>query len=1217
MGRQETPLDPNAGPIQRFAAALRSLRQSTGGTTYREMAGRTRFTASTLSRAAGGEQLPSLAVTLAYVQACGAAEEGWERRWREAADEVAAVEASGNDDRKSPYQGLTRFEPDDAGRFFGRERLVAELLDLVRAHRFTVVFGPSESGKSSLLRAGLIPALRRPGALTKPLATLRIFTPGAHPLGAARTRLTPKEGAGDTVVLVDQFEEAFTLCQGTREREEFLGLLLTARQPQSGLRVVIAVRSDFYTRCAQHPDLAAAVNEANLLVGPMDPVELRRVIVQPAQQAGLIVERVLTTRILQEVADQPGGLPLMSHALLETWRRRRGRTLTLASYQTAGGLHGAVARTAESAFVRLTSGQQELARRILLRLVTPGDRTSATRRPADRAELDTDEADTPEVLDRLARARLITLDDDTVDLAHEALITAWPRLRAWVDADRERLRVHRRLTYDARTWDDLGRDAGALYRGSRLATAEENFPPDHRQDLTPRERGFLTASLDARHHEHRAAARATRRLRTLAAALALLLLVATATAVEAVRQQRRAVAAQDMARSRELAAESARLLDSDPDLASLLAVEAYRTDPTAEARNSLYAAATLPLERRLTDPAGPIQSVDLSPGTGLLAAGTAEGTVRLWDVATGEIRRTLTPTSGYLHVPVQEVAFSPDAAALATYSGVEGGTVQVWDVASGKSRTIGGASWVSSVAFSPDGAILAIADVSGGVTLWDVATGEDRGSIASEPSGGALSIAFSPDGAILATGDGRGHVQLWEVLAGEIHRTLTGHTASLTSLDFSPDGGLLVTGSEDGTARLWDTVSGEAHHTFTLPGASEVYAVAFASQDTVAAGSADGMARLWDTAAGEPRRTLTGHGVAVTSLACGADGITLASSDAAGTIRVWDTAAGTPRQRLAGHSEDVTSLAVGRDADLLATASDDGRVRLWDADTGVVVASVDTGSVTAVALSPDGTTLATGDFDGTIRLWDVATGAKRLTFDGDQSWVGSLAFSADGFLLAAADHEDGTVRLWDATTGENVATLDTRWVTTMAFSPDGTTLAVGVVDDRTQLWDTTTGALRTTLTGTGWTNSLAFAPDSATLATASQDGSVALWDTATGQLMRTLTDPPRALVSVAFSPDGTTFATGAEDGTVQLWDATTLELRSTLTGHHTAVTAMVFDPEGATLATGDQAGTVLYWEENVHTPDEAIDRVCHAVNRDLTREERTRHLPDGPERAVC
>ncbi|MFE2944935.1 helix-turn-helix domain-containing protein [Streptomyces sp. NPDC059255] len=373
-GRRENPVDPAAGPAQYLAHELRALRESAGSPTYRAMALRTGFGASTLSQAAAGERLPTLPVLLAYVEACDGDREDWQERWRRVTEEEAG-ELRPDDTTAAPYRGLARFETQDERLFFGRDQLTDDLVHQTRRSRLTAIVGPSGSGKSSLLRAGLIPRLRRtsdsadtqasarpgtePGAplITAPASTrhnspeappaaLRVLTPGSHPLRTHGPRLTPADtdpAGGDTWLIVDQFEELYTLCRNTNERIAFIDRLLAAREPDSRLRVVIAVRADFFGRLAEHPGLAEALRDATLLAAPMSTGELRQAIVKPAQEAGLIVERELTTRLLSEVEGEPGGLPLMSHALLETWRRRRSRALTVAAYEAAGGLHGAVA----------------------------------------------------------------------------------------------------------------------------------------------------------------------------------------------------------------------------------------------------------------------------------------------------------------------------------------------------------------------------------------------------------------------------------------------------------------------------------------------------------------------------------------------------------------------------------------------------------------------------------------------------------------------------------------------------------------------------------------------------------------------------------------------------------------------------------------------------------------------------------------------------------
>jgi WD40 repeat protein/transcriptional regulator with XRE-family HTH domain len=1145
MGRQEIPIDPDIGPVQRFASELRRLRQEAGNPTYREMAKRTRYAVSTLSRAARGEQLPSLPVALAYAVACGGDQEEWERRWRAVSESATRDAVAADEDAAAPYQGLARFEPGDHDRFFGRDELVADLLALVREHRFTAIVGASGSGKSSLLRAGLIPALRRargPGEPPPegeelpqpptPPAAIRILTPGEHPMHTHRERLVAADAADtprDTIVLVDQFEEVFTLCRSPVERADFIDLLLAAREPGSRLRVVVAARADFFGRMAEHAQLAAAVNDSSLLVGPMSPAELRQTIIQPAQTAGLIVERALTTRILDDVSGQPGGLPLMSHALLETWLRRRGRTLTLAAYQAAGGVQGAVAATAEEVYTQLTPQHAELARRVLLRLITPGEGAQDTRRPADRTELDfADHADVGAVLERLARARLITLDGDTVDLAHEALISTWPRLRGWVDAERDRMRVHRRLTEDASAWEELERDPGGLYRGGRLGAAEEAFPAAHRGELARSERAFLTASLAARDQERRAATRATRRLRALVSALSLLLVVALTMAVVVVRQQQTAREAQQVTQSRQLAAQSDALLDTDPDLASLLAVQAYRTSPTDEATASLYHAADLGLTYRLTGHRRAVYAVAYSPDGQTLSTAALGGSVRSWDVSSGEELRALAGHEG----PVRAAAMSPDRELLATVDDDGGGVVRLWDVDSGEERhaLTGPERSVHAVAFSPDGELLATASLNGGVRLWDVASGEVRSTLAGRGSGVAA-VAFSPDGELLATVDDDGRaVRLWDVGSGEVRRTLTGLGSLVTVVAFGPDGEGLAAGGEDGTVRLWDVGSGEVRRTLTGLG-SLVTAVAFGPDgEGLAAGGEDGTVRLWDVGSGEARSTLAERDGGVGVVAFGPDGRALAVGDEDGTVRLWDVASGEVRRTLTGHGGGVTGAAFSPDGELLATAGDDGRA---------------------------------------VRLWDVASGEARQTLTGHDGGVGVVAFSRDGESLTTSSG-DARVRWWDVATGEVRETL------------------IGHDD---------------------WEHVVAFRPDGEGLVTASSGGTVRLWDADTGEARDTLTGHAGRVTEAAFSPDGESLATGGEDGTVRLWDMATGQERRTLTGHGGGVTGLAFSPDGESLATGGEDGTVRLWDAALPDADDAVEQICRALHQDLASNEDSRRLP--------
>ncbi|MFF9203813.1 helix-turn-helix domain-containing protein [Streptomyces sp. NPDC014986] len=488
-----------------FAARLRKLREQAGRPTYRDLARHAHYSIATLSSAAAGRQLPSLAVTLAYVRACGGDEREWELIWRRTADAcagapaAAATENRHSDDARPPYAGLAAFREADAGVFFGRERLTGALVEHLKERRLLVLFGASGSGKSSVLRAGVLPAFVGVPTL--------VFTPGPHPLeecanrlaaragvapGPVRAELAAESGAlhrmvrqilagrqeGDSateelLLVVDQFEEVFTLCRDAEERERFVASLVHAAQaPDSRTRVAVAVRSDFYTHCTRSPGLVDALPHAHHPVGPMTVEELRAAIVRPAARARLTVESALLTTLTADAHGRSGALPLLSHALLETWGRRRGNALTLAGYRAAGGFEGALTQTAEAFYRALSDSQRRATRRLFLRLVALGEGTEDTKRRVPRQELD-DGPDTALVLEQATRARLLTVDGDHVEIAHEALIRCWTRLGDWLDEDRDQERLLRALTEATALWESLDHDRDILYRGVRLAAVKD------------------------------------------------------------------------------------------------------------------------------------------------------------------------------------------------------------------------------------------------------------------------------------------------------------------------------------------------------------------------------------------------------------------------------------------------------------------------------------------------------------------------------------------------------------------------------------------------------------------------------------------------------------------------------------------------------------------------------------------------------------------------
>ncbi|MFJ3617644.1 helix-turn-helix domain-containing protein [Streptomyces iakyrus] len=1232
-GRREVPVDPAAGPVQRFAFELRKLRTESDGITYRSLARRAGYSVTTLSQAAAGQQLPTLPVALAYARACGGDPAEWEARWRRAVEESAAAQPRRENGPVAPYRGLTRFETGDSALFFGREQLTADLVDLLGRRRFAAIFGPSGSGKSSLLRAGLIPALRQTREPDLRPAAIRILAPGEHPVRTHGSLIAPAvPGAGgaeaDTILIVDQFEEVFTLCRDAAERARFIDLLLAAREPESRLRVLLAVRGDFYGRCAEHSELAAALRDANLLAGPMNPAELRAAVVKPATAAGLTVERALTARLVKEVADAPGGLPLLSHALLETWSRRRGKTLTMAGYEAAGCMAGAIAKTAEEVYGRFTEHQAAAARRVLLRLIAPGDGTPDTRRPVGRAELPgTGWEGTAQVLEALARARLLTLDGDTIDLAHEALITAWPRLRGWIEDDRERLRVHRNLTEAAHAWQELGREEGALYRGSRLAAAQEHFGGAPREDLSDLECAFLDAGRD---HEQKG----RRRYRLVLTAVATALCLALVAAGLAVGQWQSAVTAQHLAESRQLAAQSGALRDSQPDLAALLAVHAYRTSPTREATAALYAAAALPLRKRLVNGNGPVQVVALSPDGRTLATHSGDGKMRIWDLPGGRLRHT----AGTGHNGSEVAAFSPDGRSLAVAtSGGTGAKVSLWDPVTGrKLRTFAVPDGsVRGMAFSPDGRAVAVSSPAA-VRVWDVATGRKRHSYTGRIDPEA--VAFGPDGRTVAAISRNGSVRVWD---SATRRTRTVHgSQNERGLRFSPDGRTYAVGRTDGSVQLREVATGIVRRTIG-DGPMKPSQVTFAPDGRTLAISGPGdTVRLWDTSSGTARATVTaGHqGRQVMAMALGADGRTLVTSGySEPTVRVHRLSADQPQTALRGLVDtSVDDMTFSPDGHTVATVHQGppgrGSVQVWDVRTGDrrATLALDTDlalrgrqlrwsvrRLGTVGFGPTGRALAArARKDGVIEVRDVATGRLR-----QNRALGAVraVFSPDVTRLAVAGGK-GRVRIWHLSTGalQTVRTGHGSPVRTLAFAPDGRTLAVVNVEDsggdRVTLLDAATGRTQRTIKPSSRSPlALSFSPDGHTLATATVgNGLVETWDMRTGRLQDSFS-VSGDVQSLAFSPDGRTLVTSSARG-VQLWDLATSQPRGTLPTRSPGVVA--FSPDGRTLAIGTGSSVEL-WNLDLPDPARAIRDICEAVDAALTSREQSRYLHDQSGETGC
>ncbi|WP_320773463.1 WD40 repeat domain-containing serine/threonine protein kinase [Streptomyces sp. CRN 30] len=899
-----------------------------------------------------------------------------------------------------------------------------------------------------------------------------------------------------------------------------------------------------------HPDLSA-------LPAPLQPLVRAALAKQPENRPGAAA---LLLRLLGGDQDTFQALQAGAHA-------------AALGPLAEGTVTPAVGEAAEASYRALSPEVQLAARQIWLRMVVPGsapDGSHDSVRTVDEDELlagrsDPEQARVRQVLTAFAHPAVLVHKDATVRPASAAVLRAWPRLRGWADTDRAGLRIHRRLGAAARIWQRGGQRPDDLARGTALhdAVAWAATAPS-RLRANRLERAFLQASQEAESRR----ARRTRRINMVLVGALVLTLVSAALALWQRGTAIDALTAEQRALSRQLATQSGSILDSNPDLASLLAVQAYRASPTTEATHSLYDAAAFPLRRTLTGHEASVTSVAYGSGGRALATGSEDGTARLWDTTTGRAR-VLTGHEGY----VNAVALSPDGKLLAT--GSDDRTAKLWDTATGRLRTTltGHLDDVDAVTFSPDGKTLATACDHGMLRLWDTTTYRIRARVGGQ--GHMNAVAFSPDGGTLALGSDNDKVRLWDWASGRM-RILTGHGRTLQSVAFSPDGRTLASGSDDRTARLWDTATG----------------------------------RL--------RTTLSGHQGYVTSVAFSPDGHTLATGSQDRTVRLWDTATGQARA-LTGHQGAVKAVRFSPDGHTLATGGEDRTVRLWDPTA--VRARTLTGheeSVQAVALSAATSTLATGGEDRTVRLWNPATGRLRHTLTGHGGAVRAVAFGRDGHVLATAS-DDRTVRLWDPATGRPLRTLTGHGgaVGAVAFSPDGRTLATGSEDRTVRLWDPATGRPLRTLAGhRGVVEAVAFGPDGRTLASGSEDRTVRLWDPATGRA-RVLDGHEGAVGAMAFSPDGRVLATGGADRTVRLWDPAAGRSRTTLTGHGDAVEAVAFSSDGRTLASGGDDGTARLWDVDLLNQAAAISRICEVVGRDLTPEERAAYLEGRSTKEVC
>lgn len=1127
------------------------------------------------------------------------------QNWRAAIHDVLAKEASENElaaptkTRQSaqscPYKGLAAYQPEDAHRFYGREVLIDELVRRLQLQKVLVVGGPSGSGKSSLVRAGLIPAIKAGAIMGSENWRIALFTPGRDPMAELHFqlgRMLP-EGARSTVSLddlmarpslarhigqaegadspilicIDQFEELFTLAPVAQKTRLIEALSAMTDPAHSAIKLVIAVRADFYAACAQIPWLAERISDNQVLVGPMTDAELRRAITEPARRAGLHLERGLADAVINEAGREVGALPLVAHALVETWMRRKGSTMTLEGFRAAGGVAGAISQTADLTFEhRFDDVEKAASKRLFLRLVTPGEGTTDARRILARSEIDHDPGAKVlhNVVEGLTEARLLTVNDATVQIAHEALLRTWPRLRNWIEESRDNLRTRQRISRAAEEWVAENCDQDRLYRGTPLLSALD-WMEKNADQLGDLERSFIEASAEARDREKRAVEaeeHRRRRLRRIATS-ALALLAAGATAASAIAF----LAFRDAQSNKELAdvatieanerfavalgAVANELVEGDPLLALYLAGEATARSPHDapgyDARSSLLAA-RFALSKGgpalLGSPvsAGDARVIALSADGALLAVGGRDGSLDLIDADT---RKPVGPTVRGHKGGIEDLDFRPDGKMFASVG--DDGLVQLWPIDGG---AIGQAQTVArfhdvvwGVRFDPTGSMIATAAEDGTVRLWAAIADAPARPPLIHRTGDFLSMAFSPDGRGLVAGNGEGDIHGWALPEGTpLFEPIRGvHTSDIWKLVFDPTGHAFATSSSDGKSILFAYPTGKVIGPAVAPD-DEINGVAFSADGKILfGGGADGGLRLWDVARGVLKaKTPSGHNAAI---------IDLESSGA--------------------HN-------------LIATLGTDQLIRFWRPESMVPLASefqVGGRAAKGLAFSPDGAWLAAGDDTGNVELWKPGTQQPPMMLSGHRRQVWALAFSPDGKHLLSGDRS-GEVRIWNASTGALEASVDTRAsaIWSISVNPGGTQFATAG-EAGVQLWDMKTHALqKEILHGAARITRAAWSPDGGRIAIASADARVRLWNVKADRMEREIIVDRDVVWSVAFSRDGRHLATASGDETVTLWEVESGAKIATLTGHSGGATDVAFLGDGATLVVVDRSGRLHFWD---------------------------------------
>jgi WD40 repeat protein len=1094
-------------------------------------------------------------------------------------------------DSRSPFRGLESFHPEDKGFFFGRESLTKKLVGKINSHPFLAILGASGSGKSSLVMAGLIPSLG---------SEYVIFRPGTNPLESLEL---VKE---NTLVVVDQFEELFTLVNNKMIHKEFISKLLEISRKN---KVIITLCSDFLGEVAAYRNLNEEIQNHLENIPPMNLDELRCAMEEQAGVVGLRFEADLSQQILDDVEGEPGAMPLLQHALWELWNRRHGRNLRASEYRAFGGVKQAITSTAEKVYGACSKAEQEQIRDIFLRLtrLDDSDEGRDTRRRVAISDLipsGYDEASITLLLDKLANARLIVKNVNEgksvnkgkteVEVTHEALIRHWERLRVWLTEDRINLHLWEGVRDAARQWDLNRTDESLLnHRGARLVQAIE-ISKNPRYWVNEIEQAYVDACTRFRDKEIKTIDR--RRKITISMSIIAIMTVLVlgtygvyqgnvasyqaATATFAHGAELHQVATADAAKTVAVEAENIR---------ATAQANAEIEKQNSEQQEKISRAGVLASQSQLTREQYPQRSLLLAIESVNLVKGLPHPLLPEEILRDGLGNIGGIPLVGHKG-DIMSLAFSPDGQWLAT--GSSDNTVRLWNTQNPSSDPLvlrGHEGWIATLVFSPDGRWLATGSYDNTARLWDMHNLTADPRILYGHTDPVFAIAFSQDGHWLATGSADTTARLWDLQnLTDDPLVFLGYEMDIIAftydLTFSPDSRWLATASGDETARLWDLQNPSADPLILGGHDWSINALAFSPNGRwVATGSADTTVRLWDLQ-NPPIHPLVleGHSDWVSTLSFSPDGRWLATGSGDDTACIWDmqNLTATPLV-LQGHNGDVNALAFSPDARWLATGSGDAKVRLWDmqnSSSDPLTLRGHESHITTLSFSPDGRWLATGSGDDTARLWDMQNlTAYPLVMRANEKDVERLAVSADGHWLATGN-SDGVVRLWDLQNPSAESPVLLKYeerIYAPLFSPDGRWIAMISDNNTNLLWELQNlSADPLALKGGKYEiNKISFSMDGHWLAMGNGDDTVLIWD------VQNLTVDPLVLGKVemfTFSPDGRWLATSWGRTSISLWDMQ--DLKNTppiIYEQKSSVTTLAFSPDGSWLAAGSRDGTVF------------------------------------------